>query len=472
MPPRRRTSAVWAVRLRLRFEDAPGAVPAALLPAGWSTSEDPAARGPDAWRDLGAGGVYSASAVVMPSLVTIERTPHRQPSTCTVEIPWAVLPLDPRVIRALGVEVFAAAVTPDELSDSTRTGRLPFDLTRETLRFMGTARPVNSEPRRKVTISASDFTHLAVEAKPGPAALRALDLDGTVVTVAQQVLDACPATRGMRVVWSGDGTPPPVVSLEAASDGTVKLGRVPYNPQEPETTAWDVVTDISTRCGCVAWIDLDTVRIATARTVFAGGAVRRFVDAVSISRLVFSRDLGRRNIPAVEVRAWSAQRGLVLRDRFPADAPVSTEDVIQTVSGVETVAGLAEALYYELRRQRMDGMFETASISPIGADDGALLALTPGDVIDVAPPLVAFEAGDLRELPQATARQRLIDAGIRPAVADAITAALYSGRLTTYWTREARFRWAPGSGTEIGVSFAELPTLLSQPRGRLIVTAG
>jgi len=489
--------------LRLRFEDGVGAVPAVVLPAGWQTAQDDSARGPEAWRELSAGGAYSAVAVVRPSRVRIERTPHREPDTATITIPWAVLPIDPRVVRALGVEVFAAAITPAERAAAERTGALPFELTRKTRRFVGTVRPFAVEPRREIELSASDFTLLLVEAKPTPAQIAALDLSKSIVEAVQTLVSQLPATRGMRVWWVGDtaaplsaesgavrwravsrvvdtqptpnavaSSPPAVLAAGVPADGrATEAGRVPYLPVEPDTSAWDVITDLTTQCGCVAWVSGDAVFLGPARTVFAGGAARRFVDARNLSRLRFARDLGRRSIPAVEVRCWSAAQRRVLVDRYPATAAATTEDVIRTVAGVESVAGLAEPLYHELRRQRMDGGFDTADVSALDSDGGELLGLHPGDALDVSPALAVFDAGDLRALPAAEVQARLEAAGVSAPVAEALAGALTAGRLTTYWTQRVSLSWSAGQGTTLSVAFAELPTITDARPGRILVAA-
>lgn len=211
------------VRLRLRFEESVGAVPAAILPPGW---QDPAtaATGPDAWRQLSAGP-YTAIGTVCPSEVSYTSMPPRQASQVDVRIPWRTLPIDPRTLRSVGVEVFTDAITPDARLRWQNAGgaALPFDLTRERLRFIGTIDRgrIRIGKDRTLALPGRCFTGLLLDARLYPAAAASVDLQKPIDEVVRHLVHTNPSTVGMDVVWLGNAAAP---TLEEA--GLVRQKKV------------------------------------------------------------------------------------------------------------------------------------------------------------------------------------------------------------------------------------------------------
>lgn len=565
----RRVCPVAVVRLRLRFEESVGAVPAAILPPGWTDTAT--AAGPDHWRQLSAGP-YAQIATVYPSDVTYTYMPPRQASQVDVRISWKTLPVDPRTLRGVGIEVFTDAVTPDARLRWQDQGIPPFDLTRDRLRFMGTAdRFQKSIDKSYVRIPGRCFTGLLLDARLYPAAAASVNLLLPIDKVVAQLVGTHPATTGMEVVWLGAAAAPTLEEAGLATSRRIQVSRpdaaardqaqgvaargsastigaadlatmrvtqaaapvagsspvgaltglvapparkaapratrfrsvvdmVPYLPVKDDTSIWDAITDITVQAGIVAWVHLDKVYLAPARNVFAGARRRRFVQARNCNDLSFERDLGRRNIPAVEVRCWDSENRRRLVARYPTDTAIPTtkvsgktrpinpfaapardrrqsdEDVVRVVQGITSQADLdacAEAIYLELRRNQLAGGLKTTRMVELGADgtlgpdpERLLLDLRSGDVIDVQPALAAWDAGDLSTLKPAQIQARLEATGVSSKVAVSLAAAASKGLLTTFWTKEAAHNFSSKNGYSLAVRFSELPTVGELNRGR------
>ena len=513
MTQQTRTVPAVVVRFRLRFLDDGSRV---VLPPGWDYADGDYPEVPLNFRE------YAAEGVVTPLAVNLSRTPVRHPDVCRVSFDAGVLPVDPRSLRAIGIEVFADAITPAELQDAERQGRALFPLERKRLRFIGTARAEDwLDDQQTINITARDFTQLLMESDLPAAVAAGLDVRGDVVSVVQEIVDACPAAVGLRVLWVGEEAAPGIAEAGLTKDRKVRIKvkpkapttggaetpkeapvaaseekataqrttitkKIPYLPVKPKTTYWDAITDIVVSIGCVAMMDRNRLLIGPARTVFASSQKHEFRARINCDRIRFQKQFGRTNIPGVLVVAWDTTNRRRLIAVFPP-APFSekggervydprydlSKHQIQTLSGVTDQAALdlaAEAVFHEVSRQQVAGSLSTIDMHSLGKEDAAFLSLKSGSTIDLSPPLPTWEQGDIRQLGEQEIVKRFQALGVKPEVASELARRTVDGAVTTFWTTSALHTWATQRGWECRVSFAELPVAYSQPRDHEPVT--
>ena len=524
----RKVCPVAVVRLRLRFEEGATSTSGSvgLLSPGWQLAKQQEKTAPEGGKWTIGDLAYTDIGVVVPSQVQIIHTPPRQPSLCRVTIPWESLPIHPGILRAVGVEVFADAVTPDVLAKALRTGEPALSPRRDKLRFIGTAKSWSADGQ-KITIACKGFTGLLLDAIVPKNVLLGLDLSKSLVDVVQQLVDFCVATTGLRVVWEGEGDPPKVIeagyyvtrsvrkkgkirkpadeiktgarkgakaaaagavppaqagSIPAtppkavdptkATKGRTKTKKVPYLPIKVNQTFWDIITDITVGAGCAAYMDGDRLVVSPARSVFGAGTAKRFVDAKNVERLSYSREVGRRTVPGVEVRGWDPFSRKTMIVRWPpgimvpkvkkakGQAAASQQHLeVRTVAGVQSEAQMlivAEALYHELRRQLTGGSLTTRDMSEIGEDDAGILSIVSGNSVDISPPMATWALGDLRRMPDREALDILKRSGVAAASAQAALEA--TRRVSTvFWVSRAQHTFDTKSGYRLDLQFSEMP---------------
>ncbi len=375
---------------------------------------------------------------VLPARFGINRNGIRTADTCSIEINYRDLPIDPRVVRACGVQVYLGTITQEQYERETLGGPqgAPMIETdwidsagrkRSNLRFEGWVDEWRvSHPKgaiSTVSLECTDNTRILIEQDAPPKLVVAADkpLDQAVA----DYLANFPQFRGFRVEHQPPGAavpqldkalgklatkkkggPPPAGGAGAGGGGTAKLA------------VWDYLTDIAGSLGLIVRLEGVTIIFQRARTLygsafsgrpedpFSGRILpsgrqinsRLFVYGRNIDDLDFGRKITRFAAFNVEVRCFDPAQGRTLIARFPTKEdrqarllPGDSADekwTVHTVSGVSdeaTLRAIAQGIYEGVGRQELGVKFATKSLGSFGGGnlDPDALDVQAGDAIDV-----------------------------------------------------------------------------------------
>lgn len=213
----------------------------------------------------------------IPKSLRIRKNPYRQADEVTCSIRFSDLPMDPRVVRSLGIAAYMGTVRADDWAERMAGGvavskdgkrHAAYSLTslinRENLRFVGFADETSmsfSEGGDYVNIQGRDFTQLLID-YPVPTSLyNDISWDWPLDRIVWEVLQSLPAVAGVPL------------HLLGFSQGEIPYERAGHHVAgEPDTTKrrsrrtrkidketyWDLLTDITIANGLILYADVWT----------------------------------------------------------------------------------------------------------------------------------------------------------------------------------------------------------------------
>jgi len=131
-------------------------------------------------------------------------------------------------------------------------------------------------------------------------------------------------TRGVNVVYGGEGDPPTPSDLIPRSRRP-RRGRVARRGRSggEKMSAWDHITDTVRGLGLLPVMRGFDLLLIEPRTLYSTEGVRRMVYGRNLSDLSFKRRMGGVKTPTIEVRSYDPERGRTLWARYPT-APAYT----------------------------------------------------------------------------------------------------------------------------------------------------
>lgn len=316
--------AVWypgcKVRIQVRFEDYLDLPPIAAPPLQPGAE----AFGLGAEHPFPTGAFLSTGFDIIPYSCTVERNSYRKADTCRMEIPFARLPFDPRIIRSLTLQVFggvfsaaeyADAVGPTDSTGLLLTDSIPADrplggMSQELFRgFSDNIRLRGNKETARLEISGRDLTAIVIDNEVPPNAVRDIPGDLPLDILIQQILFGdgipnsprrlgLPGVRGLVVVNEAtdpivfdpvtgevfEREPlPPVSDFKGPqwldSKRSAKKGRKMSPGSSHKVSYWDLITDICVSAGFICYIRTPKKPIALP----GGGAILPAAELV-ISR--------------------------------------------------------------------------------------------------------------------------------------------------------------------------------------------
>lgn len=384
----------FVCNLRVRFDEALHVLERPLpAPASVATivAAPPSVPGASAVRPLILRGGSDNMTFVMnrvPLSAKVQLAGYRQAHKWSFDLDYRDLPLDPRVVRSIGVELhlgvvaaadFAAGITQTPARGAQRRSILQTRdaagfMNKDTLILVGVADSITSSfsgGRAVIAMEGRDMRGLFLDPPNVRADLVAqIDLTRPIHKVVAQIMSLHPFGGEITVEVNEDDWPDGVVpSPGAAGDLTrVNLGAAGTNPKVPvagdanRLTYWDIVTNYCNLVGGIPYFDGATLKVRPAKSIYANIAddnradfdprvkapfkngsprelktdsgnkkiaVRRMVYGRDIEDLSFQRKLQGVKVPVVEVVCLdtsSTQRGQgkLLIARWP-DATVKAK---------------------------------------------------------------------------------------------------------------------------------------------------
>ena len=226
----------------------------------------------------------------VPRSATVELPSYRTAGKFTVEIDWRELPIDSRVVRVAGVEIYAGAVDPKDFStgmvvqekDGTRKSILSVTNSDGSPRddlMLVTGIVDNWSLDRSdastVKLEGRDLRGILLDSPINPDIIAKIDLRQDVVRVVHDIMLKHPASHFMYIVYNpndwDNGVIPPVADVEGltrvrrSADGTKTTGGAPTSDQ---TSFWDIITQYCYLVGAVPFFRGRFLVIRPAKSIF------------------------------------------------------------------------------------------------------------------------------------------------------------------------------------------------------------
>jgi hypothetical protein len=228
----------------------------------------------------------------VPKTASIELPAYRTAGKFSLEIDWREMPIDPRLIKALGVEIFVGTVQPSDFAAGMVSGKNDgVRLRSSVLSTQGT----DGRPRDDLMVLAGimdnwaltrgepsylkmegrDLRGIMLDSPINPLIIAKIDLRRNLIQVIADIIKTHPAAQFLQIVynladWDND-TVPPVSDAEGltrvrrGADGTKTTGG---SPSSDQTSYWDLVVQYCYLVGAVPFFRGRYLVIRPARAIF------------------------------------------------------------------------------------------------------------------------------------------------------------------------------------------------------------
>ncbi len=232
----------------------------------------------------------------IPKSMSVDLKGYREASTFSLTFDWRALPIDPRVIRALGVEIHLGTVSAGEYATGvtqTRTqaqggGRTSILNTRvngypreDTLLMIGVVDDYDmshGEGGSEITIAGRDLRCLFTDTQMPEGSLKSIDVTQDIARVVLQILKFHPFGDGITLQIAPGEFPNGKIPSPATADLTTQFGKSVQDPKKgrgnvkgdsSNLTMWDAIVYLCFACGCTPhWIGRH-LRIRPARSLYS-----------------------------------------------------------------------------------------------------------------------------------------------------------------------------------------------------------
>jgi len=458
---------------------------------------------------------------ILPRSATIERNGLATCDTASIAINYTDAPIDPRIIRAAHVEILLGVVSAQNHEDGIERGETRADgslvsvvgrqdsgLLLGATRFVGfvdTWGGSYAEGGDTLTMECRDMSSSIRDTRLVPG--ESIDLTQPITEGVSRFLDRIgPMTRGISVIYEGEGDPPTPGDLMPPSRRP-RRGRVARRGRSggERMSAWDHITDVVRGIGLlpvmVGWV----LKLIEPRTLYGTESARRMVYGRNISELTFKRNLQGVKVPTIEVRSYDPDQGRTLWARYPtptgqpssgvlgvgqqprprranrvppSGATPDDEIRVMSVEGVtdqDTLVRVARSSFEQLGKQELEGSFSTSDawsyeMEPEEAD---LLKIDAGDPVELL--IAQHEAQDDDQatgttLGRITAQERLrrrdylVGLGWDRLVAERLARLQdATGFQTVFRTQLASLAFDVDSGIKVDVDFINYITVREEP---------
>lgn len=380
------------LNLQIRFEEGLEGLPSTPVSAkeladkggaGASTSKEPVILKP------GKDNLSQLLGIV-PKSCAVELPGYRQAGTFSFELDFRDLPLDPRVIRAMGVAIHLDTVTAKDWAagiEEKPEGRRKSILqaTPENVLLVGTADSIDAEYNDRgmtVRVEGRDLRGIMLDTAVPSEMLAKIDLKKPIDQVVKQIVnDLMPMGQGIQVQvladeWPGGTIPAPFVEGDAtrimmSADG--QKARANAKGDANQLKFWDLITQYCFVVGAIPYFQGSILRVRPSRSLYDAArqekafdpaiptpfkdrmkrevksplvdksekfAYRRLVFGRDIQTLKFERKLGGVKTPTilcVSVDTSSSERGVgrLIEGQWPEEGNVTATSVGASGDGAQ-----------------------------------------------------------------------------------------------------------------------------------------
>lgn len=310
---------------------------------------------------------------IQPHDFSIEINSPRKADTCKVSFPRAKFPLDPQIVRSVGIQVFAGVYTSAEyaeacgpsgaaglwIPDVVPDGRPMAGASNELFRgFVDDYSMTLRDGGNIVEMSARDSSSLLMDAEIISNPLRGLPWDMPLDQIIKGMLEGdglppaltkrggLPGARGTAVVVETSRPVPTLRDIKPptwfGAKKTVKKPKKQKPEKAKKMSFWDFVTDLCVSAGLKAYVRAGRkpinipglgyvlpaaeIVICDAQTYYAGKpnpATPLFAYGRNVQELTMRHHLGGVALKTIEVRSFDRRTGKQIRGRYPPDPRVN-----------------------------------------------------------------------------------------------------------------------------------------------------
>ena len=388
----------------------------------------PAAGGPQAQTSSDDG--YTFDVTVIPKSASWMQNGIQHASTLNASIKYIDCPIDPRLVRSVGVEMLLGCVTEDAfVLSNTKPGGVvipptytgPNGETRTNLRFQGFATKFKTawgkgEPL--ITLDAQDNSVLLHNQEMSPRVPLSMvkPIDHAVADFLANYVQLAGLTIQYLPV---SDTPPVLATILSGTAFRPNLGpMMSKNGGASKMSIWDYLTDVCGSAALTIRMDGTSLIIQGARALltsapaprsddpFKGRSVdgqsfpyRRYIYGQNIETMEIERNFGKKAVANIEVRSVSTERKTVCVGRFPQpkDRQVyalpgnTTPDQkwsVYNVPGIkdqDTLTKIAQGIYEQIGRQELGVELKTKNLASFGGSnsDPDILDMKVGDTFEL-----------------------------------------------------------------------------------------
>lgn len=433
------------------------------------------------WEDFGNDKDASLQKLytlpIIARRVTVHRNDYTTADTFDAEIDYKNFPFDPRCIRACGVSIFIQDMKRVYNGDNSATLIKPSEQNVVFQGFVDEESIEFDEEKRTVRFEGRDFTALLIDAKylenkPIPLTT---PLDQVLTTLLGQLK----ATEQIKLD-NRTGKTLPTLAEFAPDFGAMGA----HKNVGKDDTYWEIIQDLVSRAGLIAFIELDKLVLTTPRVLYDKSNAKQFVYGHNVKTLKFKRKLGRHKgfnivvrymdlatkkvlqakIPEEGTADWSAKTGIpTKRVQVPVVKPDGTLDtpkdapftsfLVSNIKSQEQLVEVGQKIFEEMSRQQIEGELETKEMDTKDKL-GACFDLTK---LMVATPIgIEIDAGDMKGMSRFTTpqeRERFLRARwYEPTIARAMAKTM--GKFTpVFYTKAATFTVDAETGFKLHVEF-------------------
>lgn len=367
------------IRLKLRLEDFGVDPPPAEFFAGKDGIEAFGGGG----KEPVAIGDYIRVIDLQPFDFQVEKNSPRKADTAKVTFPRSKFPVDPQIVRSLGLQIFAGCYTPTEyaeangptgaegltIPDIVPAGRPFAGESNEIFRgFVDEYGVTLRGGGNIVELTARDTTGFFMDAEIVENTLKGLPADMPLDELIRGMLQGdglppettrrggLPGARGTAVVVETSRAMPTIAQIRPPSwyDAKRKVKRPRKRTAEKtkKMSYWDFVTDLAVSAGLKAYVrrgrkpanipglgyvlPAAEIVICDAQTYYSGKVSKKtplFAYGRNIEELVLRRQLGGPAMKTIEVRSFDRVRGVQIRARYPPEAQKRTNKATPSGKG-------------------------------------------------------------------------------------------------------------------------------------------
>lgn len=445
------------------------------------------------WEDFGDSQVEKLKQVyVLPiraKRTTVHINDYTQADTFECEIDYKYFPFDPRSIRACGVTIHMEDMARVFRSDNSLNMIKPSENNKMFIGFADEESISFNDTTRTVKMEGRDFTSLLLD-RVYPKGT--VDLQSRLDVVLQGLLNELEETKEIELDNRIEEELPILASF--MSDKSELSGKKNVKRNEKY---WEVIQDIVSRAGLIAYIELDKLVLTKPRALYKKSESKVFVYGKNIKDLQFKRKIGRQKGFNVAVRSLNIETKEVLEARIPAEAteawanslgisaieiknpqfkpdgsPVPEEELkpapyitlrIPDVTNKQKLIEIGQEIYEEISRQQIEGSFKTREmeirynkINENGQETNANSLFNVLQLRNGTPLAVVIDQGDLEGFSRinsvAERANFLIQRGYQRSVAQ-VLAETHGKHSNIFYTRSVRFSVDSEDGFKAEVDF-------------------
>lgn len=222
---------------------------------------------------------------VIPKAASLELPGYRQAGKFSLTFAWRDLPLDPRAIRALGVEVYVGTVPAANFQRGMMgetNGDRPASYLVESADNLMLAGVVDNhtvtfnDKGSELKLDGRDLRAIFIDGKIAPSTVKQLNVDQPVHLVVKDILAKAPQGAQIQVNVDASDWPGGIVPAPAAKEllSRINLGAkgqkpaMPVKGQSKDLSFWDIITNFCSLVGAVPFFRGHALWIRPARSLF------------------------------------------------------------------------------------------------------------------------------------------------------------------------------------------------------------